>query len=246
MKKLFFLVGLISILGIGYWLLSPIFIDKEVNDALDPIVEKALNKALDSTGEGLKKAGEKLQETKVDELKAKLSDTVNQWKSKNDNAVATSTNLNQQIPDEKIMSMFMKVMKEYEEKDITMKETMPAESDKPKVLASGSFVNVAHEGTGNAKIISLGASPSGVGAILRLENLDVINGPDLRVLLSKSGSVESSSDLGDYIELAKLKGNKGNQNYDIPSSVLSDISAYKSVIIYCKPFQVVFNSAALQ
>lgn len=79
--------------------------------------------------------------------------------------------------------------------------------------------------------------------ILRLENLDVTNGPDLRVLLSTSENPTSRDTLGEYIELDRLKGNRGNQNYEIDMNV--DLSKYKSVVIYCKPFHVVFGFAAL-
>ena len=62
--------------------------------------------------------------------------------------------------------------------------------------------------------------------------------------LSKTADVNTADDLGEYIELAKLKGNKGTQNYEIPDGV--DASEYNSVVIYCKPFHVVFNTANLQ
>ena len=47
-----------------------------------------------------------------------------------------------------------------------------------------------------------------------------------------------------YVDLGKLKGNKGNQNYEIPDDV--DIASMRSVTIYCKPFQVIFSVAPLQ
>jgi hypothetical protein len=47
---------------------------------------------------------------------------------------------------------------------------------------------------------------------------------------------------GDF-EDGRPKGNIGNQNYALPSSV--DLSKYKSVVIYCKQFHVVFDSAEL-
>ena len=44
------------------------------------------------------------------------------------------------------------------------------------------------------------------------------------------------------MELDKLKGNMGNQNYPIPEM---DLSQYRSVVIYCKPFHVIFSVAPL-
>ena len=45
----------------------------------------------------------------------------------------------------------------------------------------------------------------------------------------------------DYVEIGKLKGNVGDQNYELPDDL--DPAAYGSVVIYCKPFQVVFSVA---
>jgi len=118
--------------------------------------------------------------------------------------------------------------------------TKTKEDAGPKVVAQGEFVGVAHKGAGTALILS----GAGSNEILRLEDLMVDNGPDLRVLLSKNADVRSSGDLGSYVELAKLKGNIGNQNYTIPTDI--NVEDYKSVIIYCKPFKVVFNSANLK
>ena len=46
-----------------------------------------------------------------------------------------------------------------------------------------------------------------------------------------------------YLDLGELKGNRGNQNYPIPAGV--NISTFNSVVIYCKPFAVVFSVATL-
>ena len=72
------------------------------------------------------------------------------------------------------------------------------------------------------------------------------NGPDLRVVLSPHQSPDSRGDvkLPGYVDLGKLKGNKGDQNYNIPDDV--DIDAQGSVVIYCEPFAVVFSVATLR
>ena len=46
-----------------------------------------------------------------------------------------------------------------------------------------------------------------------------------------------------HFELAKLKGNIGNQNYVVPAD--ADIASFQSVVIYCKPFRVIFSVASL-
>ena len=111
------------------------------------------------------------------------------------------------------------------------------------VKAAGSFAGADrfHQGEGTATIFELGPGER----ILRFEEFRVTNGPDLRVLLVNTPYPEGHSDLDDagYVELGKLKGNVGSQNYEIPDTVsLSDV---ESVVIYCKPFRVVFSVATL-
>ncbi len=111
------------------------------------------------------------------------------------------------------------------------------------VKAAGNFrdADSFHKGSGNAIIYELSTGER----ILRIDEFRVTNGPDLRVLLANTPDPESHGDLDDagYVELGKLKGNVGAQNYDIPDSVsLSDV---QSVVIYCKPFRVVFTVATL-
>ena len=99
-----------------------------------------------------------------------------------------------------------------------------------------------HKGSGQAIIYR---GPDG-SHLLRLENLSVTNGPDLHVLLSPHPDPQSRDQVKQpgYVDLGKLKGNKGNQNYEIPSEV--DVSIQGSVVIYCKPFSVIFSVAPLQ
>jgi hypothetical protein len=117
--------------------------------------------------------------------------------------------------------------------DVQVEDEMPAE---PVVVASGSFVDADafHKGSGAATIYAL----SDGSALLRLEDFSVTNGPDLRVLLAVNGNASQS------IELGKLKGNLGDQNYEIDNSI--DVSAYNSIIIYCKPFHVTFATASFE
>jgi hypothetical protein len=78
---------------------------------------------------------------------------------------------------------------------------------------------------------------------LRFEDFSVTNGPDLHVLLAVDPAPASREDLGDYVDLGSLKGNLGSQNYEIPPG--TDLSQFKSVVIYCVPFHVVFATATL-
>jgi len=109
-----------------------------------------------------------------------------------------------------------------------------------RAVRSGSFRSLEHATTG--KVIVL-RRPAG-SLILRLEHLSTSNGPDLRVYLSR---LPASSDLRAYrtgfIDLGALKGNRGSQNYLIPAG--TDLSAFKSAVIWCRRFVVGFGVAPL-
>ena len=105
-----------------------------------------------------------------------------------------------------------------------------------KMSLSGSFVGVndgIHNAKGAAKVVAL----EGGGNVLRLEDFQSTNGPDLHVYLSVDKGAS------DFVELGKLKANIGNQNYEIPEG--TDLSKYDTVLIWCKQFSVLFGSAQL-
>jgi hypothetical protein len=111
-------------------------------------------------------------------------------------------------------------------------------------LRRGSFtrIDAAHWAEGAGTIYRL---PDGQ-MILRLEPFRAGNGPGLFVYLSGHPMPRSSDQMheGGAIELAPLKGNIGNQNYVLPPGL--DLDAFRSIVIYCKPFSVVFSTAELQ
>ena len=129
---------------------------------------------------------------------------------------------------------------------ITMEsvEEMPSDMLQSELVSSGLFrdADSFHKGSGAAAIYRL---PNGEG-ILRFDGLNVTNGPDLHVLLTTHPDPTSKQELQEagYIGLGKLKGNRGNQNYDIPADTYLD--SIGSVIIYCMPFHVIFSVAPLQ
>jgi hypothetical protein len=107
----------------------------------------------------------------------------------------------------------------------------------PTSLVIGNFIGVddgIHNAEGLAKVIQL----DDASMILRLENFRATNGPDLYVYLATDNSAS------DFVDLGRLKGNIGNQNYDIPEG--TDFSKYDTVLIWCKAFSVLFGSAKLE
>ncbi len=124
--------------------------------------------------------------------------------------------------------------------DTAAEEAMPTQ---PRVLASGNFVDAdaVHKGSGVASLYEL---PDG-RHVVRFEDFRTTNGPALVVYLAKHPSPSSADDVtdGGFVNLGKLKGNVGNQNYEIPTGI--DVAEYGSVVIWCELFGVLFSPAAL-
>ena len=127
--------------------------------------------------------------------------------------------------------------------DDTATEPMMPAMSAAMVLSMGNFrdADSFHKGSGTATVYQLEDGSH----VLRFEDFRVTNGPDLRVLLSKASDIADKGEFQqyEYVELDRLKGNIGNQNYVIPADL--DVSEYGSVVIYCKPFQVLFSVAPL-
>jgi hypothetical protein len=124
--------------------------------------------------------------------------------------------------------------------DHPMDEEMPEVETEWKLVRQGQFqdADAVHRGSGLASIFELGDQ-----RVLRFEDFEVTNGPDLHVLLVENLAGTNHDAIGRYIDLGSLKGNLGNQNYEIMTNV--DLSLYEGVMIYCMPFHVVFATAAL-
>lgn len=113
-----------------------------------------------------------------------------------------------------------------------------------KVLLTGRFISHEHQTAGTVRILELADG----SRVLRLENFETSNGPDLEVWLSDAAVLEGQAgwflaDDGDYVSLGKLKGNKGDQNYVIPPEL--DLTRFSSLSIWCVRFSVSFGAAQL-
>jgi hypothetical protein len=108
-------------------------------------------------------------------------------------------------------------------------------------LAEGTFIpRGRYSGAGNALVLNDGSEQR----FLRFEQFSTDNGPDLRVYLSAS---DANGDSGafddDFVDLGVLKGNIGDQNYEIPPDV--DLSVYDTVVVWCVRFSTPFTAADL-
>jgi hypothetical protein len=111
-----------------------------------------------------------------------------------------------------------------------------------EVLARGQFTgqDAAHQGSGQALLARL---PDGE-LVLRLENLNVTNGPDLYVLVSAHAAPRTDQEVRDGADLGRLKAPEGSYHYTLPASF--DPSTAHSVVIYCSLFKTVFATAPLE
>lgn len=117
-------------------------------------------------------------------------------------------------------------------------------STEPVVVAEGSLITHEHDTSGTVKLLRLPDD----SLVVRVENLDTSDGPQLVVLMSDAPVVEGTAgwhvfEDGRNVDLGPLKGNKGSSNYPVPAG--TDIKGLDSVSIWCDRFNVSFGAATL-
>ncbi len=91
----------------------------------------------------------------------------------------------------------------------------------------------AHPASGTVRVVEADGK-----RYVRYEDFKTINGPDLYVYLA------SDMDATEFIDLGRIRATEGNVNYEIPAGV--DLDEYPYVLVWCKAFGVLFNSAHIQ
>jgi hypothetical protein len=110
----------------------------------------------------------------------------------------------------------------------------------PVELARGELVSRDHRTTGVVRVLAVDDGHR----IVRLDGLDTSNGPDLYVYLStnRADGPEGAFDHA-YVNLGRLKGNQGDQNYELPPEV--DLGRFTTLVIWCDRFDSAFGAADL-
>lgn len=123
----------------------------------------------------------------------------------------------------------------------TVNEQVPTASAANVKLASGQFHSGAHETKGTATVLQLADGKK----TLRLTDFATSNGPDVHVYLVAAGDAKDNDTVtkAGFIDVGSLKGNIGDQNYDLPAG--TDLAKYRAVTIWCKRFSVNFGTAPL-
>ncbi len=129
---------------------------------------------------------------------------------------------------------FEEAMEEAAEESTTVDETADETDMDGEIVtvASGMFEGLSrYTVTGDALVLNDGSEQR----FLRFEGFESNNGPDLNVYLR--------ADDGEFVDLGDLKGNIGDQNYEIPVDV--DLDRFSTVEIWCVRFGVGFGEAEL-
>lgn len=198
MKKIWIFAGLVIAIAIGFYTISPLFINKTVDE---PIPE---NVAIDAYNKF-----ETLSNEERLQIAAEMTD-----REKNIIMIG-GEKVNKEINDD-LPNQFSNLTNSR--------------------IISGTFKGVddgIHNAEGIAKILFLEDGTK----VLRFEDFKSTNGPDLRVYLA------TNTQASDYIDLGPLKGNIGNQNYQLPLDI--DLLKYNNVLVWCRAFSVLLGNAQL-
>ena len=128
------------------------------------------------------------------------------------------------------------IMRDFAQENSTINDEMAIPENQTNNMLAGNLIDAGdgfHMASGQVKVLQI---PDGT-QILRFENLDVTNGPDLYVYLATDTTAK------DFVSLGILKGNMGNQNYPIPENI--DFEKYNTVLIWCQAFSTLFGSSKL-
>jgi hypothetical protein len=101
--------------------------------------------------------------------------------------------------------------------------------------AAGTFRSGEHATSGTARVVRI----AGGRRVLTLTGFGTSAGPDLRVRIGHG----ASTDGGKAVDLGALKGNRGDQQYELPQDVGR---SGDTVLIWCRAFSALFGSAALR
>jgi hypothetical protein len=118
------------------------------------------------------------------------------------------------------------------------------DSVQAKPLETGTFHGKVHSTSGRATVYQ----DQDGKLILRLTSFKTSNGPDVHVILIAAKDAADDANFlkssTERVELGNLKGDEGDQNYEIPSG--TDLSKFQTVSIYCERFNANFGAAPLE
>jgi hypothetical protein len=143
----------------------------------------------------------------------------------------TTTSVEQAAPTSPLASVTTTIPAE------TPSTTQPPPSV-PTAVVEGQFFGIDHSAEGTATVYEQDGK-----YVLRFEDdTDIQNGPDLYVWVLEDDDYQEGTP-PDYIDLGKIKGNVGGQNYELPPEYDPDVHQF--VLIWCLRFSAPFAAAPL-
>lgn len=232
-KPIIYILGavvLIAGLAVAWYLASPLFINRTVDEAFPVQVPPVEELAEMSEEELVELESEFIEALPPEEEIAEMPQEERQ--ELEDELMRISTVMPTKEMDEPMPTVM----------PTSMPEPTPTIIQEPILITDGDFYGADdfHQGKGDAFIYQ---NPDS-SYFLRFENFEVTNGPQLHVILGREPNPFNHETLGDYLDLGPLKGNIGDQNYVIPAG--TDLEAYGSVVIYCVPFRAIFAIAPIR
>jgi len=198
---------------VNWWLISPYFIDDVVDDDFSASISQQPGTADETPAAPAASATSEVEESTTGSVPPAI-------------AAPPSTEPGQEEPSAT-------------EPPTEVEPSLPPPPSGPVLLGAGQFVGLAgHAGTGDAGIFE---NPDG-SLVLRFENFDIENGPDLEVYLVPGPDQTSLAE--GSIHLGALKGNIGDQNYDLPPGTELAPGAY-TALVWCEAFSVEFVGATI-
>jgi pentapeptide MXKDX repeat protein len=135
-------------------------------------------------------------------------------------------------------------MKQDDMKHEKMQDDKMMHEGMAKTLFTGKFHGKVHATSGRTTVYQEADGK----LVLRLTNFKTSNGPDVHVILvATKDAMDDANFLKDNTEkaeLGKLKGNEGDQNYEIPAE--TDLTKFRTVSVYCERFNANFGAAPLE
>ncbi len=135
-------------------------------------------------------------------------------------------------------------MKQDEMKHEKMQDDKMTHESMAKTLFTGKFHGKVHATSGRATVYQEADGK----LVLRLTNFKTSNGPDVHMILVATKDAGDDANFlknnTERVELGKLKGNEGDQNYEIPAG--TDLAKFQTVSVYCERFNANFGAAPLE
>lgn len=221
---------------VSWWLISPYFVDDVVDEDFSTSISEQLGTADDTPAASVASAAPGATTEAANDAAAATLPTTEPVQEQ---AVASSQ---LEAEDEPVLTEPPATVAATEQAPPPPTPPSPPPPPAPSgpvLLGAGQFVGLAgHSGTGDAGIFQ-NADGS---LVLRFERFDIENGPDLEVYLVP-GPDQTSLPEGS-IHLGSLKGNIGDQNYELPPGTALAPGAY-TALVWCEAFSVEFVGATI-